>query len=86
MSVILPCLFFWQNSDCIYVLGNGEVLEYGTHEELLAKEDGAYYNLNKAQITNRKINWNCMYSSSRVFTFPSFALTIWSQLSHLDFR
>ena len=36
------------NSDCIAVIKDGQVLESGTHSELLAKE-GLYYKLNKYQ-------------------------------------
>mmetsp|Transcript_16184 Transcript_16184/g.13753 ORF Transcript_16184/g.13753 Transcript_16184/m.13753 type:complete len:317 (-) Transcript_16184:45-995(-) len=38
-----------KNADRIYLVGNGEILEAGTHEELIAKE-GKYYNLQKAQL------------------------------------
>lgn len=38
------------NADNIIVIGNGNVLEQGNHEELIAKE-GAYYNLIKSQMT-----------------------------------
>ena len=33
-----------KNSDCIYVIDNGEILEFGTHDELLSKK-GKYENL-----------------------------------------
>lgn len=36
-------------ADCIYVMGDGMVLESGTHEQLLVNEDGAYYRLVEAQ-------------------------------------
>ena len=36
------------NSDCIAVIKDGQVLESGTHSELLAKE-GLYYKLNRFQ-------------------------------------
>ena len=36
------------NSDCIAVIHNGNVLERGTHSELMAQE-GAYYLLNTVQ-------------------------------------
>lgn len=35
--------------DCIYVLENGHIVEQGTHDELSAKTDGAYYSLAKLQ-------------------------------------
>lgn len=39
-----------KNADCIVVLNNGEIVERGTHEELLAKE-GEYAALYKTQIS-----------------------------------
>jgi ATP-binding cassette subfamily B (MDR/TAP) protein 1 len=38
-----------RDADHIYVMGAGEVLEHGTHNELLAKHDGAYAKLVQAQ-------------------------------------
>jgi ABC-type multidrug transport system fused ATPase/permease subunit len=38
------------NADKIIVIDHGEVKEMGTHEELLAKEDGIYHQLTKLQI------------------------------------
>ena len=35
-----------ENADCIYVLDNGRIVEYGTHAELMAKQD-QYYKLYK---------------------------------------
>ena len=35
-----------ENSDCIYVLDNGRIVEYGSHGELMAKQD-QYYKLYK---------------------------------------
>ncbi len=35
--------------DCIYVLGDGKIIEQGTHEELSLLEDGLYNNLAKLQ-------------------------------------
>ncbi|MCW5921174.1 MAG: ATP-binding cassette domain-containing protein [Saprospiraceae bacterium] len=35
--------------DCIYVLENGRIVEQGTHEELSAKENGAYSSLARLQ-------------------------------------
>jgi ATP-binding cassette, subfamily B, bacterial len=40
--------------DCIYVLDNGKIIEQGTHEELSAKDNGAYSNLAKLQFDNHK--------------------------------
>lgn len=37
------------NADCIAVLKGGEVVEIGTHEELLEKK-GEYHKLNQAQL------------------------------------
>ena len=37
-------------ADKIIVIDHGEVKEMGTHEELLALEDGIYYQLTKLQI------------------------------------
>ena len=37
-----------QHSDCIYVFKNGEILEQGNHQELLAKK-GRYYDLYRLQ-------------------------------------
>ena len=39
------------NSDTIAVIHNGEVIESGTHSELMAKK-GAYYLLNTVQLDN----------------------------------
>ncbi|KAI0350350.1 P-loop containing nucleoside triphosphate hydrolase protein [Trametes cingulata] len=38
-----------KDADCIYVMGNGVVLESGTHEELLRDENGPYARLVAAQ-------------------------------------
>jgi ATP-binding cassette subfamily B (MDR/TAP) protein 1 len=38
-----------RDADCIYVMGNGAVLERGKHDELLSNEDGAYARLVAAQ-------------------------------------
>ena len=42
------------NADKIVVLNGGEIVEAGTHEELLALEDGAYKALYNAQFKHRK--------------------------------
>jgi ABC-type multidrug transport system fused ATPase/permease subunit len=39
-----------RNADKIIVLDKGHVVESGTHQELLAREDGLYKSLNKLQI------------------------------------
>ncbi|CAF1257081.1 unnamed protein product [Adineta steineri] len=41
-----------QNADKIYVLDKGNVIEEGTHETLMAKEDGRYRTLVKSQQTD----------------------------------
>ncbi|KDQ62305.1 hypothetical protein JAAARDRAFT_54276 [Jaapia argillacea MUCL 33604] len=38
-----------RNADCIYVMGDGLVLEQGTHDELLSDENGPYARLVQAQ-------------------------------------
>nr|ODN89989.1 ATP-binding cassette, subfamily B (MDR/TAP), member 1 [Cryptococcus depauperatus CBS 7841] len=40
-----------QDADCIYVMGAGKILEHGTHNELLAKENGPYAQL----VSNQKL-------------------------------
>jgi ABC-type multidrug transport system fused ATPase/permease subunit len=42
-----------RNADKIIVLDKGHVVESGTHQELLAMEEGLYRNLNKLQV-----EWN----------------------------
>ncbi len=42
------------NADKIVVLNGGEIVEFGTHEELLKIEDGAYRALYNAQFKSRK--------------------------------
>jgi ABC-type glutathione transport system ATPase component len=42
-----------QNAHHIYVLDNGSVLEEGTHEILMAKEDGKYQAMVKRQQLER---------------------------------
>lgn len=41
--------------DCIYVLDNGRIVEQGTHDELSAKENGAYSNLARLQFDREKV-------------------------------
>ncbi|EIW59664.1 multidrug resistance protein 1 [Trametes versicolor FP-101664 SS1] len=38
-----------KDADCIYVMGNGVILEHGTHNELLQDENGPYARLVQAQ-------------------------------------
>ena len=40
------------NANCIAVIHNGEVIESGTHTELMAKQE-AYYHLNTVQREDR---------------------------------
>lgn len=42
-----------QNADTIVVLNNGEIVETGSHEELINKETGAYKALYNAQFKNK---------------------------------
>lgn len=42
-----------QNADTIVVLNNGEIVETGSHEELINKENGAYKALYNAQFKNK---------------------------------
>ena len=42
-----------QNADMIVVLNNGEIVETGTHEELMSKPDGAYKALYNAQFKKK---------------------------------
>lgn len=42
-----------QNADTIVVLNNGEIVETGSHEELINKENGVYKALYNAQFKNR---------------------------------
>ena len=39
-----------KNADTILVLDNGQIVEQGTHEELIADESGTYYKLNNLQL------------------------------------
>ena len=38
-----------QNADHIYVIDNGKVIEQGTHETLIAQQDGKYREMVNAQ-------------------------------------
>jgi len=42
-----------KNADCIIVLQNGKIAEVGTHEELLAIEDGIYHYLYSVQFSSK---------------------------------
>ena len=41
-----------QNADCIVVIHQGNVVEMGTHSELL-QQRGRYFKLNNAQLTKK---------------------------------
>ncbi|HAA15389.1 MAG TPA: multidrug ABC transporter ATP-binding protein [Cytophagales bacterium] len=41
-----------RKADKIYVLDQGQIIESGTHEELLARDEGTYTNLVKLQLTD----------------------------------
>ena len=43
-----------QNADTIVVINDGEIVEQGTHEQLLQIEDGAYKALYNAQFKSKK--------------------------------
>ncbi len=43
-----------QNADKIVVINDGEIIETGTHEELLQEENGAYKALYNAQFKAKK--------------------------------
>ena len=43
-----------QNADTIVVVNDGEIVEKGTHEELLSIENGAYKSLYNAQFKSKK--------------------------------
>jgi ATP-binding cassette, subfamily B (MDR/TAP), member 1 len=43
-----------RDAHCIFVMGGGRVLEKGTHEELLSKQDGHYSRLVQAQTLREK--------------------------------
>jgi ABC-type bacteriocin/lantibiotic exporters, contain an N-terminal double-glycine peptidase domain len=43
------------DSDIIFAINNGEIIEFGTHEELMSKK-GFYSNLYSYQNNNRDIN------------------------------
>ncbi|HRI01778.1 MAG TPA: ABC transporter ATP-binding protein [Saprospiraceae bacterium] len=44
-----------RNCDCIYVLKDGQIVERGTHEELLAIPSGVYHNLIQLQLESKTI-------------------------------
>lgn len=52
MIVVAHRLSTIEKSDCIYVLKNGEIVESGTHKELLSNQN-VYYNLYKIQADTR---------------------------------
>ena len=50
-SVIAHRLSTIRNADKIVVLENGEIVETGTHEELMKISSGAYRSLNEMQFS-----------------------------------
>ena len=44
-----------RNCDCIYVLKDGQIVERGTHEDLLAIPSGVYHNLIQLQLESKTI-------------------------------
>lgn len=42
-----------RSADCIYVIKQGQVVEYGTHDELLAQKEGAYSSLIQRQLESQ---------------------------------
>lgn len=45
-----------QDSDCIYVLGKGEVLQAGTHEKLLSQRGGLYWKFYEQQRLQEEVD------------------------------
>ena len=43
-----------RNCDVIFVVQDGQVIEQGSHDELIANEDGAYSNLVVRQMNGQK--------------------------------
>ena len=39
-----------RNADRVYVVSDGRIVEEGTHESLMANEDGAYFKMVKRQV------------------------------------
>ncbi|MBO8161241.1 MAG: ABC transporter ATP-binding protein [Thermosipho sp. (in: Bacteria)] len=54
MVIITHRLKVLQNADVIYVFDNGEIIEKGTHEELL-KNEGLYYNMYRKQLIEEEL-------------------------------
>ena len=50
MFIIAHRLSTVRNADRIVVVNYGEIVESGTHEELLEKENGVYASLYKSQL------------------------------------
>jgi ABC-type dipeptide/oligopeptide/nickel transport system ATPase component len=57
MLYVLSCsaLFFQvRSADCIFVIKDGQVVEQGTHDDLIQVEDGAYSALISRQMQAQK--------------------------------